>query len=542
MFTTSRQLVKSSGRLKYSDYMTVNPVGSLYNANIEEDEFRVDRTFMTDAYKVNAYIRAIVDRTVDRFDQVELFPLPLNVKADVKSGNYPDKIKKQMELVYSFLMKPNYDGESFSSLKRKAATDIMIYDEGAIQINKGITVENNSIPFELTANVSGEEIYVNARKNGTLRSGKAFVQLRNGREIARWDKSEMMNFIRNRRAGYANGLSPIESIADAIIGDFEAMNYNNTFFANNARPNIAFLFNELGFGPGQSAIARAENWYYQKHKGKPHLPLFMGTQKGKVEIKELTVSNKDMEFSNWTLMLISRIMAVYGMQPMVLGILTDTTGKLNSEVQTEQYKRNAIIPLIKLFCNTFNSTFLWNDDNLNMDNIYLASANLDIDDEEKQSKIWEIFLNTGVVTINQVRSELRMPPVPWGNEPFVPLNYSPLSILEDWQKSRIEANMKNKLNNGGDDKQYNGKPAVKPAGKKPVVPAKKMIDDEEYMAKNFKLATGLNEIEPSEIISAFASILKKRESDRSTVTVLMNSSHNVAKGFGLEWDNIMKHR
>jgi len=539
MFGTSKSTLisKSStkGRLMSSDYMRnySNPTeASVANmASVEQNlDYRIDRSFMTDAYRVSPFIRSIVEITKNRFDQVELFPMPLSTKKDSKPSDYSSKIKKRMEDVVSLLMKPNDDYESFSSLKKKVIGDILVYDECGLQVRKG-TRNDKNIPYELYGNVSGEELFVHTDKSGRLMTGSgkttsAFLQIRSGKILDWWGKDIFLNFINNRRAGYANGFSPIESIADSILGDLEGMNYNLRFYQNNARPNIAFLFEQLGFGAGKGALERAEAWYNAKHKGQPHKPLFMGTQKGNIKIQELTMSNKDMEFNNWELFLVSRIMGVYGMQPMVMGILTDTTGKLNSESQGEQFKKNAIIPLVKMFTNTLNSVLVWGDDNYNYDDIYITSADLDIDDEKKQADIWEIFLRTGVVTINQIRDRLQMPPVSWGNEPFVPLNFSPLSILKKYQLSRIQSNMKNAMspkidNNAGGDSQK---------------------EQDDYMVSNYKVPSGVERIEPNEVIEAFTKIIDDKESRTKYVDMGVRNLKDSANSFGLSWQRIMQTR
>jgi len=542
MFTTSSVLMKSfnkKGKIKYSDFYSDN--GGNDASTESQDEFRVDRSFMTQSYSVNSWIRAIVDSTKERFDQVELFPIPLSVRKDSTESKYSDSIKMKMENIMNLIMKPNSQYESFSSLKKKVIGDILVYDEAGIQIVSSKSKFNdNMTPYELYADVSGEELFVNANSDGSLKgsnsnnnkiSNRAFLQIRNGRILTGWNKYEFMNFIKNRRAGYTNGFSPIESIAASIFGDLESMNYNLKFFENNARPNIAFIFEKLGFGDtGNRTLNKAKTWYEQNHKGRPHLPLFMGSSKGDIKLQQLTVPNKDMEFSNWELMLLSRIMAVYGMQPMVLGVLTDTTGKLNSQVQTEQYKRNTIIPLVKLFTDTFNSVLIWGNDGFNYDDIYLTSANLDIDDEKKQSEIWKIFLETGVITINQVREELQMPPVDWGYQPFVPLNFSPLDILREYQLSRIESNFKNSMSDKIDNNLNNDTKKDEDANK-------------EFLYSNYGLPrSGLDKIDPTVIKEACDKIIRRKDSRSRFFDYKANSFNKAVEGFDLSWKRILKTR
>lgn len=511
------------GRARRSDSYANN--SGEYNAQNEIANYDIDRSFMKDAYESNDWIRSIVDRTAERAAQVEIFPMPINRKLDGK-GKIPDYVKRKMEKVSNILLKPNPDNESISDISGKIVRDVMVYDEAGVQIVK------DGLGSHLYSNVSGEELFVNANKDGTLPEDRTYLQIRNQKIIGKWNKYEFMNFIRNRRAGYANGFSPISSIAISILGDLEMMNYNYKFFQNNARPNIAFIFENLGFGKSKGALERAEAWYNRKHKGKPHLPLFMGAEKGNVKLLEMKTTHKDMQFSEWALWLLSRIMAVYGMQPMVLGVLTDTTGKLNSEVQSEQYKRNAIIPLVKMILNTMNANLIWGDNNLNFDDIYLTSTELDPEDEERKAKIAEVYLDKGVVTINQIRNELRMAPVPWGDEPFVPMNYAPLSVLEELQRAKIDSMDVDRSSNTGKT------PEEDENGKK----SNKMVSDEiSYLYRNFRVPTGLEKMEPTAVRDAVVSLLKKRESNRTIYSIPSNPKTllEVVDGFGLSCKGVM---
>jgi uncharacterized protein YxeA len=572
-------LAKASpkGRLKNDSFMNTGAATSgTANAVADLTDIQVTRSFMTDAYKVNEWIRAIVDRGSERTAQVELFPIPLGAKKGVKEGQLSSKVRREMENVMNLFMKPNVDGESFHSLMLKVYRDIMIYDEAGMQITSNSSTNSNANNFELYANVSGEEIFVNAKKNGSLPNNRTYLQLKNGvQEVASWSKGEFLNFIRYRRAGYSNGFSPIASVATSIMGDLEAMNYNLKFFENNARPDFAFMFENLGFGRGDAALKRAKAWYLQEHQGKPHLPLFMGSEKGNVKLVELKVNQKEMGFFEWQMLLLNRIMAVYGMQPTILGANTssDTIGKIDSEVQGEQFKKNTIIPLIRMATSVINSSLIWHDDNFDYDDIYITSTNLDIDDEKKQAEIDEKYLDRGVITINQVRNRLQMPPVEWGYLPFVPLNYAPYDTLVKYQQSKIASNIKSAMSDKVDNNlkvEDPNKPDPKdPKEQQPK--AKKeaaqygYTDDNDIMGRYMalmasrgdasieeilwdtnvgkKILTGLEKVDPTLVKGVVGKLISERESLLSKTVVDFSQSRliSTANSEQLDWHNIMRN-
>ncbi len=573
MFATSKMyfnkaLEKPKGTLRNESYMnniSMQSVNGDNNALGDIADLEITRSFMTDAYKTCEWIRAIVDRISERVTQVELFPRPLGAKLGTKEGQLNKAVISRMEKVMSLLMKPNNDGENIDSLKKKVVTDMAIYDQAGIQIVHASNLLGDRIPFSLYANVSGEELFVNPNPNGTLPEKRAYLQLQYGtNEVAAWDKNEFLSFIKNRRAGYANGLSPIHSVAASIMGDLEAMNYNIKFFENNARPDIAFIFENLGFGKGDSALKRAKAWYLENYQGKPHLPLFMGSEKGNVKLQDIKYTHRDMQFLEWQQFLLSRIMSVYGMQPIVLGTtMSEAYNKIDSQVQSDQFKRNGIIPYVKVLLQIFNSGLIWNDSNFNFDDIYLTSTNLDIDDEKAQSEIDEKYLDRGVITINQVRNRLQMPPVAWGALPFVPLNYAPYDTLIKYQQSKIASNIKSQSS----DKIDNN---LKVEDKKKPVP---QVDDKskevlwsdtaqdiqgkytalyesEFQGENDlsylfgKAPTGTEQLDPTMVKEAVNGIISLRETYLSKFYSIPDNSPTLknADMMELSWQNILKKR
>lgn len=557
MFKTSSMILGKAvkGKLKNSTFMGARSFENTSNAAMDITDYQVDRSFMTEAYRVNAWIRSIVDAIAKRATQVDVFPMPLEAKLGTITEDLSTETRKKMENVINLLIKPNSDGESFDSLREKVFRDVSIYDEAGIQIVKSQNYLNETSPYSLYANVTGEELFVNPKRNGTLPSRDAYVQMRNREVLGSWNKNEFLNFIQNRRAGYANGFSPIESCVTSIIGDLEAMNYNLKFFENNARPDFAFVFEQLGFGKGKESLERAKAWYLQEHQGKPHLPLFMGSEKGNVKIQEFKTTQKDMQFFEWQMLLLSRILAVYGCQPFVIGVITETTGKLNSEVQSEQFKKNAIMPAVRMFTEVLNSGLIWNDSNFNYDDIYLTSTQLDLEDEQKQAEIDEKYLDRGVITINQVRNKLQMPPVEWGDLPFVPLNYAPYDTLVRFQESKIASNATKATTDGIDNNVLTddqAAAAVKEYGVEGLYYAL-YADEFESTSVNYlvnkksqKLPSGLDKVEPTELKEVITKLVKMREKHFSKTYSFGNHGYgNVikqAQSMGLSWKKIMKSR
>ena len=143
------------------------------------------------------------------------------------------------------------------------------------------------------------------------------------------------------------------------------------------------------------------------------------------------VSNNDMDFIS--LMNLSRdmILTAYGMQPGKAGIReTANLGTGSGESQDKDFKDmiKAKATLIEgafnkvLGRNGFTELFQFNE--------------MDIEDKLKRSQIEKIKLDSGVITINEVRTDYGLNPVEWGD--------IPLQLLQNQQSEQgeVEAMMK----------------------------------------------------------------------------------------------------
>lgn len=393
-------------------------------ANMAESEGMSFDT-MSDLYRINAWIRSIVDKIENRVTQVDLVVKKVDLGKDA-----PEKILKtqeeHVESVNGLIRDPNDGAESFYEIRKKTTKDLLLFDSAGIEIVRGKRIgDGKEIPAMLF-NVPGDEILLNIDKTGAFRNplSSAYHQIKDRRKMAEWGLWDFMYFVKNPRSGFPYGLAPLESLIMPVSGDLQADKYNLDFFSNNARPNIAFLFDNLGFGRSQNMLERAKRWYLDNHQAQPHLPLFMGTEKGEVKLQQIQISNKDMEHKDYQVHNLMKMMAVFGMQPFVMGVITETTGKLNSEEQSVQFKIDAVLPYLKVFNEKFNIVVIWNNNGFGYSDVFIDHDELDIKDEDALAKQRERYLKNGVLTVDEVRDQLGLARVPWGQFPFIPVNLS----------------------------------------------------------------------------------------------------------------------
>lgn len=155
-------------------------------------------------------------------------------------------------------------------------------------------------------------------------------------------------------------------------------------------------------------------------------------------------NNQDMDFLSLMDMCRDMILTAYGVQPGKAGIReTANLGTGSGESQDKDFKdmMNAKAKLIegafnkKLGHNGFQELFQFNE--------------MDIEDKLKRTQIEMNKLNAGVVTVNEVRSDYGLEPVPWGDVPNTLSNDLNSNELVNEDNVSVFKRFKNNVLNSG---------------------------------------------------------------------------------------------
>lgn len=385
---------------------------------------------MDSMYRSNVWVRAIVDKIVERVTDVAPIIKPLRNYSGTDftetSNKLPDSVKKNMDALNELIVMPNNNNETFTNIRKKISRDLLKYDAAAIEIIKGADLANNKRVIQLYA-IGGNSLKLNSSIKGVLSdSDDAYIQVdRNMKYVAQWSKEKIMYFLLNPQSDRVYGLSPLESLIQTVTAELYASDYNLNFFYNNATPRFAVLMEGLALGQGAAALQRFRHWWDSELRGNPHRPIVIGTEAGKIQFQKVGMSNEEMQFQEYSKQLLQKIMVVYKMQPIVLGVDSSNGSKMSSEEQVRQFKIEAVKPHLTAFTDKFNSQVVFSKSALNIKDAYL-DFDLDTVDKKIQAEWNEIYLKNGVITINEIRVKgLGMTPVPWGNVPYLQNNLVP---------------------------------------------------------------------------------------------------------------------
>lgn len=365
---------------------------------------------MYEFYKKNEWVRACVDLIVGTCAKVKVKVSPVKEEEEMSP-----ETKNHIEEVEKLFNNPNQKDESFEMIRRKVLKDILIYDAGAMEI-----VYNGEKPVELY-DLPGDRMRISVDENGYYNE-EAFYLIPRAKDSTVWKKTEsipflqeeVIYFMRNPRAGSVYGLSPIESLVNSIESDLNASEYNSNFFLNNAEPSG--ILNLKGIP--KTELTRFVNKWKQDLKTykNAHKVFITNIEKG-IEWQKTSESAQDMQFMEYQKWLVQKILTVYQVKPFVLGLVDETTGKLNSTEQWTAFKESAIDPLLSLEAYLYttkivNSGFGYKD-------VKIEFEAIDIKDEAAETEKAVKLVTARIMTVNEVRKKyFNLPEVPWGDMPY----------------------------------------------------------------------------------------------------------------------------
>lgn len=124
------------------------------------------------------------------------------------------------------------------------------------------------------------------------------------------------------------------------------------------------------------------------------------------------------------------ILQEFGVPPSIVGVYQDVN-RANALASEQTFIRNAILPRVKFIEQFLNIELV--REVLRLDGYLELSIPYQYNEELELRKI-ETYLRNGVLTINEVRAMEGLAPTPWGDHPYMPASYIPLSYTGESRK------------------------------------------------------------------------------------------------------------
>jgi HK97 family phage portal protein len=208
----------------------------------------------------------------------------------------------------------------------------------------------------------------------------------------------------------------------AINTDMRASKWNKSFFDNSARPD-AILETEQQLS--DTLINRLKKQWRLFHQGtsKAH---DIAVLEGGLKYKQVSLSQKEMDFIQSKQMSRDEILAVFGVPPAILGLM-EKANFANMESQRRNFWENTLLPKVEKLQAGWQSGIVdLVDDRLRL--VFdLNKVEALKESRESRAKIGSMLVDRGLMTQNEARAEFfDLPPVDWGNTWYMPLNITPV--------------------------------------------------------------------------------------------------------------------
>lgn len=219
------------------------------------------------------------------------------------------------------------------------------------------------------------------------------------------------------------GLSPLESVVDSANLYIQGKEYAIKLFESGGVPLGAIVLEE---GSDDDYEILVESLRGEKKIGE------ILALRGKIDFKKMGSSQDEMQYVDLAEQATNDIQMVFQVPSQMIGMgvqakkesAKEERNAFSSKVRSLQIILSKAITMVirKIFGEYYNDI--------------VFEFNMWVD-EASRAAIHKIYLTTGVMTPNEVRRELGLPPVKWGDEPFSP-NFTPKLLYEDKKQKQSE--------------------------------------------------------------------------------------------------------
>jgi len=474
-----------------------------FNGYVEPGDIVLTDAQARQMWRTNVWVKSVVRRIVADCTKIHPIIRPRDNKKASRSQ------KKRIKVVSDFFMNPNDNNESFTDIREKCLTDSLtigrqaqelVYDNDMMSEMYALNASLVKIRSDVHGNIPKRRAYkMTSRRAANF--GSTGADSRSVPQHVYFDRDEIIFLVKDPVSWSLYGHKPLDTLAHTISADILRGQYNANYFVNSGE--AAGILSLEGMGKGE--LRRFKNYYKAQHQGVRNAHRTMAVN---VPIKyvQTAISNKDMQFQEYGSELRSHIFAAYCMQPLIMGIVDGSTGKLNSEQQVQSYKDGALLPLLAKEAHAYTTQIVW--EGFGFTDLEVVFPGLEILDAKTQAEIDRSDVMNGIITINEVRERRHLLPVPWGDSPMVVL---PGGNQIDPNTGAIIPPSQQQA--GGT--AANNQPKPKPSGdKKPPKPAQKSVDE-------MKLWAVTSDFAKSEDLAALKNIVPQEDSLREAAIAHM---------------------
>jgi len=292
-----------------------------------------------------------------------------------------------------------------------------------------------------------------------------------------FNKDEVCYISRNQRSMSCYGFAPTQSILDIVKSLHYSLLYNKRFFEENSIPDGVLSVLDTNETELKNFIS---NWQ-RDFKAQPHK--FAVLNKA-IQWQPFTITQRELEFLETQSWYYKMVISAFGLTPTELGI-TEDVNRATSNNQSELSRRKGIRPLLKILEKYFNEEII---SEFGYEGIEFTFIYDDPSEKNQRLTNWKLEIDMGVKTVNEIRNEMGLEPVEWGELPMSSLGRIVSSPIEENNPKQEEKYQINQKREEGKNEE------------KPVEKGKKLImDTDDLISEHEKLVRILEQGNPNEL-------------------------------------------
>jgi SPP1 gp7 family putative phage head morphogenesis protein len=383
------------------------------------------------------YVEMCIAAVVDEMSAVMWDIVPIE-------GKETGATQKHIDHVKSFYDNPNTNKESFEEIRRKYIRDILEVDAGVINkifnlkkemveivARDGATFTKNPDIFGMMTDrddiIQDSNIAMSNKEARLMEPG--WITAADAREKAAYfqygwitgarpvpfGRKEIVWFERNPRTDSIYGRSPVEILASTIQTLIYSIEHNLEYFNDNSIPKGIIGLEGLD---SEGLEAFRDQWKEQQRKKDTagnwkkafhHVPI-VGTLP---KFERLQFTNAELELLEGQKWWAKLVWACFGVTSVELGYTEDAKGLANQIVQSNIFKKRAINPLLRLEEYKHNHEII---PEFGYDDVEFKFLTFDVEEETKKAQLYQLQLNAGYRSINEVRIDEGLDEVDWGEK------------------------------------------------------------------------------------------------------------------------------
>ncbi len=350
----------------------------------------IDFEVFNQMYEQTSWVRAVVSVICKAVTARGYTLVPVRTGAEIKNA----------ETLQEFFSNCN-PNDTFLEILDDITRDVYVFGNAFLEVVYG----PDNKPRELW-NLDATSMYVKADEHGSILGYLQKPRYSNSQSDIEFTSKEVIHFKLGTKGSTMYGLSPLASLILPVTVDKYAQIYNRSFFVNGAKIRGAFIMKNAT--PEQ--VER--NREYMKERARtPDMAHSDLVLEGDIEFKQISTTQKDMEFLQLREFTRNEILAVYGVPPSKVSIIeTGNIGAGTGEHQTQTFYEETILPFQMRVAEKITKHII--RDGFGITD-WAFQFNKRSIDEKAQAEVFNIYLQNGVFSPQEVRSIIapRMPEI-----------------------------------------------------------------------------------------------------------------------------------